>query len=57
MYSTPSTATPVVVTTKHTKLGTILGAGPKRLTVYLFEADTAGKSNCAGACASACGRR
>lgn len=42
----------MVVTTKHTKLGTILGAGPKRLTVYLFEADKTGVSNCTGACAS-----
>jgi predicted lipoprotein with Yx(FWY)xxD motif len=41
-----------LVTTKHTKLGTILGAGPKTLTVYLFAADTASKSACSGACAT-----
>lgn len=43
----------VLVTTKHGKLGTILAAGPKKLTVYLFEADKATASACTGACASA----
>lgn len=42
--------TAVKLTTKHSKLGTILAAGPKQLTVYMFEGDTAGKSNCNGAC-------
>lgn len=42
-----------LVTTKHDKLGTILAYGPKKLTVYLFEADKAGRSSCAGACAAA----
>ena len=46
-----STATAVTVTSKHSKLGTILAAGPKELTVYMFEADTPGKPNCNGACA------
>ena len=43
----------VVVTTKHEKLGTVLAAGPKRLTVYLFEADKGPHSSCSGACAAA----
>jgi predicted lipoprotein with Yx(FWY)xxD motif len=42
----------VVVTTKHSKLGTVLAAGPKKLSVYLFEADTGGKSTCSAGCAS-----
>jgi predicted lipoprotein with Yx(FWY)xxD motif len=40
----------VVVSTKHAKLGTILTAGPKRRTVYLFEADKGSTSACTGAC-------
>jgi predicted lipoprotein with Yx(FWY)xxD motif len=51
--SSAPAAAPVVVTTKHVKLGTILGAGPKRRTVYLFEADKGTTSSCTGACASA----
>jgi predicted lipoprotein with Yx(FWY)xxD motif len=39
------------VQTKGGKLGTILAAGPKRLTVYLFEADKGSTSSCSGACA------
>jgi predicted lipoprotein with Yx(FWY)xxD motif len=50
--STASTAAAVVVTSKSSKLGTILGAGPKRLTVYLFEADKASTPSCSGACAT-----
>jgi predicted lipoprotein with Yx(FWY)xxD motif len=42
-----------VVTTGHTSLGPILAAGPKRLTVYLFAADTGSTSTCSGACAQA----
>jgi predicted lipoprotein with Yx(FWY)xxD motif len=49
--SAPSAAAGVVVTTKPTKLGTIVGAGPKRLTVYLFEADKGTTSSCSGQCA------
>jgi predicted lipoprotein with Yx(FWY)xxD motif len=49
--STPATKPVALVTTKNTKLGTVLGAGPKKLTVYLFAADTASKSACSGACA------
>lgn len=49
--TTQSTASAVLVRTKHNKLGTILSAGPKQLTVYLFEADKGHASNCTGACA------
>lgn len=53
--STTATATGagVAVQTKHAKLGTILAAGPKKLTVYLFEKDKGTTSACEGACASA----
>ena len=41
-----------LITTKHAgKLGLILASGPKKLTVYLFEADRPGHSSCTGACA------
>jgi predicted lipoprotein with Yx(FWY)xxD motif len=40
----------VAVESKHAKLGTILAAGPKKLTVYLFEADKGTTSSCNGAC-------
>jgi predicted lipoprotein with Yx(FWY)xxD motif len=46
-----STAGGTAVTTVHTGLGTILAAGPKRLTVYLFAADTGSTSTCSEACA------
>ena len=48
-----NTASGVAITTKHSKLGTVLAAGPKRMTVYLFEADKGESSACSGACASA----
>lgn len=41
------------ITTKHSKHGTILAAGSKQLTVYMFEADKGSASNCTGACAAA----
>ena len=42
------------ITTKtHGKLGTILATGPKKMTVYMFEADKTSKSTCSGACAVA----
>jgi predicted lipoprotein with Yx(FWY)xxD motif len=44
---------PIRITTKHNKLGTILAAGPKQLTVYLFEGDKGSSSNCSSACANA----
>jgi predicted lipoprotein with Yx(FWY)xxD motif len=47
------TAKTVKITTKHDKFGTVLAAGSKQLTVYLFEADKSAKSNCMSACASA----
>ncbi len=43
------TASGTMISTKHTSLGTILVAGPKHLTVYLFEADKGSKSTCKGA--------
>jgi predicted lipoprotein with Yx(FWY)xxD motif len=48
-----SAAAGTAVTTVHTSLGTVLAAGPKRLTVYLFAADTGAASTCSGACAQA----
>lgn len=43
-----------IITVKHaSKLGAVLAAGPKRMTVYLFEADKGGSSSCSGACAAA----
>ena len=40
----------MLITSKHDKLGTVLAAGPKKLTVYLFEADKGTASACSGAC-------
>lgn len=52
--STSSAASTAMIATKqHGKLGTILAYGPKKLTVYLFEADKPGSSSCSGACARA----
>jgi predicted lipoprotein with Yx(FWY)xxD motif len=49
-----SSAAGTIVTVKHAgKLGTILAAGPERMTVYLFEADKGPSSKCSGACAGA----
>jgi predicted lipoprotein with Yx(FWY)xxD motif len=45
-----STASAVLITSKSAKLGTILAAGPKLRTVYLFEGDKGAASSCAGAC-------
>jgi predicted lipoprotein with Yx(FWY)xxD motif len=52
-----STATPtsgsaaaVLISTKQDKLGTILAAGAKQMTVYLFEGDKGARSACTGAC-------
>jgi predicted lipoprotein with Yx(FWY)xxD motif len=55
--STAATTTPsgegTVIAVKHaSKLGVILAAGPKKLTVYMFEGDKGSASNCSGACAS-----
>jgi predicted lipoprotein with Yx(FWY)xxD motif len=50
--STTAAASPgVAVASKRAKLGTILAAGPKHLTVYMFEADKGSTSACSGACA------
>jgi predicted lipoprotein with Yx(FWY)xxD motif len=43
----------VAVASKGGKLGTILAAGPKQMTVYIFEADKGSQSACSGACAAA----
>jgi predicted lipoprotein with Yx(FWY)xxD motif len=52
--STASTAGATTdITTKHSKFGTILAAGPKNKTVYIFEADQGSASHCAGGCAVA----
>ncbi len=54
--TTPATtpaSSGVTVTVKHaSKLGTVLAAGPKKLTVYMFEGDKGAASSCSGACAS-----
>lgn len=51
--TTPASGTSVAVTAKHaSKLGTILAAGSKKLTVYMFEGDKGASSSCSGACAS-----
>jgi predicted lipoprotein with Yx(FWY)xxD motif len=51
--TTPSGGAGTVITVKHaSKLGTILAAGSKKLTVYMFEGDKSGASSCSGACAS-----
>ncbi len=47
----PSTTPAALITTKHDKLGTVLAYGPKKLTVYLFQADKGSTSSCAGDCA------
>lgn len=48
--STPTSAG-VQVGSKPSKLGTVLAAGPRQLTVYRFAADTSSTSHCYGACA------
>jgi predicted lipoprotein with Yx(FWY)xxD motif len=49
--TTPASASnAVVLTTKHARMGTILAAGPKKLTVYLWESDKGDTSVCSGAC-------
>lgn len=42
-----------LISAKHSKLGTILAAGSRNMTVYLFEGDKGGHSACSGACAKA----
>lgn len=50
--SAAAAAKPISITTKHDKnLGTILAAGDKRMTVYLWEADKGTTSVCSGVCA------
>ncbi|MGH2879162.1 MAG: COG4315 family predicted lipoprotein [Solirubrobacteraceae bacterium] len=51
--SAPTSGGGTVVAVKHaSKLGTILAAGPTKLTVYMFEGDKGAVSSCSGACAS-----
>ena len=50
--SSAATGAPETISTKPSKLGTILAAGPNRMTVYLFEADTSASSSCNEACAA-----
>jgi len=50
--SASTSASPgVLIVSKHAGDDTILAAGPKRLTVYLFEADHGSTSACSGQCA------
>jgi predicted lipoprotein with Yx(FWY)xxD motif len=49
--TTAASGSGVAIESKHAKLGTILAAGPKKLTVYMFEADKGTTSSCSGACA------
>lgn len=49
-----SGAKAVLISTKsEKKLGMILDAGHRKMTVYLFEADKGGKPTCSGQCAHA----
>jgi predicted lipoprotein with Yx(FWY)xxD motif len=48
--SASSTASAVLITSKSAKLGTILAAGPKMRTVYLFEGDKGTTSACMTPC-------
>ena len=49
--SSGSTAAVATVSVAHSSLGSILVAGPKQRTVYLFAADKGPMSMCSGACA------
>jgi len=50
--ATSAAGTGVVVVSKHDKQGVILAAGPKKLTVYMYEGDKGSSSSCTGECAS-----
>jgi predicted lipoprotein with Yx(FWY)xxD motif len=51
--TTPASGGGTTVTVKHaSKLGPILAASSKKLTVYMFEGDKGAVSSCSGACAS-----
>ncbi len=49
---TTAVAPAALITTKQNKLGTILAYGPRRMTVYLFQADKGSSSTCTAACAA-----
>jgi predicted lipoprotein with Yx(FWY)xxD motif len=51
--ATPGSVVTIATKRAKGKLGTILAAGPKQRTVYLFEADSGKVSSCTGACAKA----
>lgn len=51
--SAPASASNTSVVAKKNKLGMIVAAGPKKLTVYMFDADSGTTSHCPGACAKA----
>lgn len=46
-----ATAKPVTLVVKHSKLGSIVAVGGRRMTVYLFTADRGKHSSCTGECA------
>ncbi len=50
--ATPSAARVTITAKSDHKLGMILAAGPRGLTVYMFRADHGTQSSCSGACAS-----
>lgn len=50
--SSTAGASGMAIVSKHSHDGTILAAGPKHLTVYLFEGDHGSSSSCTGACAA-----
>lgn len=50
--TTPAAGGVAVTVKQASKLGTILAAGSKKLTVYMFEGDKGATSSCSGACAS-----
>jgi predicted lipoprotein with Yx(FWY)xxD motif len=50
--TTAGAASAVSLTTKHAALGTVLAVGPKRMTVYMFEADKGSASACSASCAA-----
>lgn len=49
--SSSGSAPAALITTKHSKYGTVLAYGPKHLTVYVFSKDSGQGSSCTGQCA------
>jgi predicted lipoprotein with Yx(FWY)xxD motif len=50
--STSPASVPVTLRSKSSKLGRILAAGPRRMTVYVYEADKGSTPTCLGPCAA-----